>query len=71
MTEIDREKQQRDKQIHLFIHKSLKGYLRWARRISKRKSKLNVNLDQPLGNMTPEQQRYADEVMRILRDEDR
>jgi len=75
MAKIDKEKQARDKQISLFIRKTLKDYLRRARRTSKRKSKLksklNVNLDQPLVNMTPEEQEYADESMRIFREEDR
>jgi len=34
--------------------------------------KLNkVDLNEPIGNITPEQQRYADEVMRVFREEDR
>jgi len=34
--------------------------------------KLNkVDLNEPIGDITPEQQRYADEVMRIFREEDR
>jgi hypothetical protein len=70
MAEIDREKQERDKQIHLFIQKTLRDLLHRARRTSKRK-KLKVNLDQPLVNMTPEERKYADEVMRIFREEDR
>jgi len=65
----DKTKHVRDKQIHLFIQKTLRDLLRRARRTSKRKVK--VNLDQPLVNMTPEQQRFADEVMRIFREEDR
>ena len=71
MAEIDREKQERDKQIHLFIQKTLRDLLRRARRTSKRKPKLKVNLDQPLVNMTPEERKHADEVMRIFREEDR
>ena len=69
MAEIDREKQKRDKQIHLFIQKTLKDFLRQARRTSKRK-KLK-SLAQPLVNMTPEEMKLADEVMRIFREEDR
>lgn len=30
-----------------------------------------VDLNEPIGNITTEQQRYADEVMRIFREEDR
>ena len=30
-----------------------------------------VDLNEPIGDITPEQQRYADEVMRIFREEDR
>ena len=70
MPRIDRAKQERDEQISLFIRKTLKDYLRQTRRTSKRK-KLKVNLDQPLVNMTPEERKYADEVMRIFREEDR
>jgi hypothetical protein len=34
--------------------------------------KLNkVDLNEPIGNITAEEQRYADEVMRIFREEDR
>jgi len=55
----------------LFIRQTLKSYLRQARRTSKRKSKLSVNLDQPLVNMTSEERKYADESMRIFREEDR
>jgi hypothetical protein len=70
MPRIDRAKQERDEQISLFIRKTLKDYLRQTRRTSKRK-KLKVNLDQPLVNMTREERKYADEVMRIFREEDR
>jgi len=31
----------------------------------------NVDLNEPIGDITPEQQRHADEVMRIFREEDR
>ncbi|HKE08556.1 MAG TPA: hypothetical protein VKB48_12055 [Candidatus Acidoferrum sp.] len=63
MAEIDREKQERDKQIRLFIQKTLKGYLRRARR-TRRKSKPNkVNLDQPMVNITPEEMKQADGVI--------
>jgi hypothetical protein len=30
-----------------------------------------VDLNEPVGDITPEQQRYADEVIRIFREEDR
>jgi len=34
--------------------------------------KLNrVDLNEPIGDITPEQQRHADEVMRVFREEDR
>jgi hypothetical protein len=68
MAEIDREKQERDKQIRRFIQKTLRDLLRQPRRTRR---KVKVNLNQPLVNTTPEQQRNADEVMRIFREEDR
>jgi len=67
MQEIDREKQERDDQIHLFIQKTLKELLRQPRPTSKRK----VRLSEPIGNMMPNDVKHADEVMRIFREEDR
>ena len=68
MAEIDREKQKRDEQISLFVRKTLTDLLRLVR---PRKRRVKVDLNEPIGDITPEQQRYADEVMRIFREEDR
>ena len=60
-----------ESKISFFIRTKLKQYLRRARRASKRNRPPKVNLDEPIGNLTPEEIKYADEVMRIFREEDR
>lgn len=61
-------KKERDKQISFFIRTTPKHYLRRARRTSK---KPNANLNKPIGSMTLVEIKYADECMRIFREEDR
>jgi hypothetical protein len=68
MAEIDREKQKRDEQISLFVRKTLTDLLRLVR---PRKRRVKADLNESIVNITPEQQRQADEVMRIFREEDR
>ena len=66
MAGIDRQKQQRDIQIHVFIRKTLIDLLRADPPNERTRADLNK-----LICMTPEEKAYARKVMRIFREEDR
>jgi hypothetical protein len=61
--------------VNVFVRDVLKHHLDWTHTLTGRGTtylRLNkVDVNEPIGDITPEQQQYADEVMRIFREEDR
>jgi hypothetical protein len=77
LTDVQVEAKLQNVSVITLVRSVLGQYLR-TRTVSMRLSgqtvrlKLDkVDLNEPIGDITPEQQRYADEVMRIFREEDR
>lgn len=77
LTDIEIEAKLQQVSVMNLVRSVLEKYLR-TRTVRMRldgqtvRLKLNqVDLNEPIENITPEQQRYADEVMRIFREEDR
>jgi hypothetical protein len=77
LTDIQIEAKLRNISVITLVRSVLEKYLR-TRTVNMRLDgrtvhlKLDkVDLNEPIGDITPEQQQYADEVMRIFREEDR